>query len=83
MPSPESLDPQSRFVEQIALEVIHVDGYNHCLDDQSIVCLTATKFESFIFCTTCLALANGANNNTDMMAYNARLLPAWVCNVII
>jgi len=58
MSSSESLDLQARFVQQIALEVIHVDGYNRCLDDRSIVCLTATKFESFIFSMTCLALAN-------------------------
>jgi len=36
MSSPESLDLQSRFVQQIELEVIHVDGYNHCLDHRSI-----------------------------------------------
>jgi hypothetical protein len=74
---------QSRFVQQIELEVIHVDDYNHCLDNRSIVCLTAAKFESFIFSVTCLALANGANNNIVMIAYNARLLPASLCNVVI
>jgi hypothetical protein len=71
----ESLDPQSRFVQKIALEVIRVDGYNSCLDNPSVVCLTATKFESFVFSMTCLALANGANN-TVTTAYKARLLPA-------
>jgi len=35
MSSPESLDLQSRFIQQIALEVIHVDGYNRCLDNLS------------------------------------------------
>jgi len=34
--SSESLDPLSRFVQQIKLEVINVDGYNSCLDDGSI-----------------------------------------------
>jgi len=32
MSSPESLDLQARFVQQIALEFIHIDGYNRCLD---------------------------------------------------
>jgi len=41
-----------------------------------IECLTVTKFELFIFSMTCLALANGANNNIVMIAYNAHLLPA-------
>jgi hypothetical protein len=76
MSSTESLDPQSRFVQQNVLEVIHADGYIHCLDNRSIVCLTATKFESFIFRMTCLALANDAINNIVMIAYNGRLLPA-------
>jgi len=76
MPSPESLDLQSRFVQQIVLEVIHVDDYNCCLDDRSTVCLTTTKCESFIFSMTCLALANGVNNNIVMIVYNALLLPA-------
>jgi hypothetical protein len=75
MSSPESLDQQSRFIQQIALEVVHVGGYNHCLHDRSIIYLTATKFESFIFSMTYLALASGANNIV-MIAYNARLLPA-------
>jgi hypothetical protein len=35
MSCPESLDTQFRFVQQIALEVVHVDGYNHCLHDRS------------------------------------------------
>jgi len=76
MSLPESLDLQSRFIQQIALEVIHVHGYNRRLDNLSIVCLTATKFELFIFFVTCLTLTNGANNNIVMIAYNARLLPA-------
>jgi len=76
MAYPESLGLQSRFVKQIALEVTHVYGYNRCLDDRKIVCLTATMFESVIFCMTCLVLVNVANNNIIMFAYNARLLPA-------
>jgi len=58
----ESLGQQSRFVQQIALEVLQVDGYKRCLDDRSIICLTATKFESFIFSVMCLTLENGANS---------------------
>jgi hypothetical protein len=36
--SSEFLDLQSRFVQQIALEVIHADGCNRCLHDRSYVC---------------------------------------------
>jgi len=58
MSSSESLDLQSKFKQQIALEVIRVQGYNHCLYNRSIGCQTATKSESFVFSITCLALAN-------------------------
>jgi hypothetical protein len=73
--SVDALDPQSRFIQQIALEVIRVDGYNRCLSKRLIVCLTTTKFESFIFFKTCLAVTNGANNDIVMITYNVRLFP--------
>jgi hypothetical protein len=81
--SSESLDLQSRFLQRIVLEFICSQGYNHCLDNSSIVCMTATKCDSFIVSVTCLALANSTNINIFIIAYNGCLLSEWLRNVII
>jgi hypothetical protein len=71
------LGMQSRF---ITADYAHCSftarGYIHSLDILSILCLTATKFESFVRSVSNFALASDANIGIFMIKYFCCLLPA-------